>query len=174
MPIESPADSRNGSTLADFTRLGLIIPSLRGRDVASVLQELSQALHQAGCVADLLPFYHAALNREFLVSTDMEPGLACPHARLPGLKQLYFAYGRSEPPLTWGGGAGRSIHGVFLLAVPATDSAQYLRLVSGLVRLGQDTALLRTLRQATDAAQILRVLTEVRLRARLGVDAGQA
>jgi len=100
--INSPIISM---TLADFTSPGLIIPHLRGQDVASVIQELSQALQREGRVGDLLPFYHAALNREFLVSTDMEAGMAFPHARLPGLKELSFALGRSGEPLGWGANA---------------------------------------------------------------------
>ena len=86
-------------TLADFTSPGMIIPHLRGQDAASVIQELSHALQREGRVPDLLPFYHAVLNREFLVSTDMEAGMALPHARLPGLKELAFAFGRSDQPL---------------------------------------------------------------------------
>ncbi|NOS70392.1 MAG: PTS sugar transporter subunit IIA, partial [Verrucomicrobia bacterium] len=73
-------------TLADFTSPGLIIPHLRGQDAASVIQELSQALQREQRIPDSLPFYHAALNREFMVSTDMEAGMAFPHARLPALK----------------------------------------------------------------------------------------
>ena len=78
--------SNTAMTLADFTSAGLIIPHLRGQDVATVIQELSQAMRRERRVPDLLPFYHAALNREFLVSTDMEAGMAFPHARLPGLQ----------------------------------------------------------------------------------------
>ncbi len=89
-------------TLADFTSPGLIIPSLRGKDVASVIQELGQALQRKGRIPDLLPFYHAALNREYLLSTEMEAGMAFPHARAPGLNGLAFALGRSAEPLGWG------------------------------------------------------------------------
>ena len=70
-------------TLADFTSPGTIIPWLRGQDVATILQELSQALHQERRVPEMLPFYHAVLNREFLVNTNLEPGMAFPHARMP-------------------------------------------------------------------------------------------
>ena len=74
-------------TLADFTSPRLIVPQLRGVDAVSAIQELSQALQREGRIADSLPFYHAALNREFMVSTDMEAGMAFPHARLPGRRR---------------------------------------------------------------------------------------
>lgn len=151
-------------TLADFTSPGLIISHLRGQDAASVIQELSQAMQREQRVPDLLPFYHAALNREFLVSTDMEAGMAFPHARLPGLKELFFAFGRSDRPLGWGAKATRSVRLVFLMAVPATDSTQYLSLISGLARLAKDSRLVDKLMAAQDTFQILEVLQQIKLR----------
>jgi mannitol/fructose-specific phosphotransferase system IIA component (Ntr-type) len=151
-------------TLADFTSPGLIIPHLRGQDAATVIQELSRALRNEQRVPDLLPFYHAALNREFLVSTDMEEGMAFPHARLAGLNELSFALGRSAQPLAWGGRVDRTVRLVFLIAVPATDSTQYLWLISGLVRMAKDPALLERLHTAADTFQILEVLQQVELR----------
>jgi mannitol/fructose-specific phosphotransferase system IIA component (Ntr-type) len=151
-------------TLADFTSPGMIVPHLRGPDVTSVIQELSQAMQREGRVPDLLPFYHAALNREFLVSTEMEAGMAFPHARLPGFKELSFAFGRSDEPLVWGARGTRPVKMVFLLAVPATDSTQYLLLISGLVRLAKQIPLLEKLQTAQDPFQILEVFQQVTLR----------
>ncbi len=151
-------------TLADFTSPGLIIPHLRGQDVATVIQELSRAMQRESRVPDLLPFYHAALNREFLVNTDMEAGLAFPHARLPELNELSFALGRSDEPLTWGTRAAPSVRLVFLIAVPATDSIQYLLLISGLARLARDSRLVEKLHRAQDNIQILEVLQQIKLR----------
>jgi hypothetical protein len=39
---------------------------LRERDTAGIISQLSQALQGEGCVPDLLPFYHSALNQEWL------------------------------------------------------------------------------------------------------------
>jgi len=151
-------------TLADFTSPGLIVPRLRGQDAASVIQELSQALQRENRVPDLLPFYHAVLNREFLLSSDWEAGMAFPHARLPALKQLSFALGRSDKPLSWGGNVVRTVRLVFLIAVPATDSTQYLSLISGLARLAKEERLVEQLHAALDTEQICEALHHVKLR----------
>jgi len=160
-------------TLADFTSPGLIIPHLRGRDAAAVIQELSHALQSENRIPDLLPFYQSALNREFMVSTDMEAGMAFPHARLPGLKQFSFAFGRSDEPLVWGPKSARSVRLVFLMAVPATDSTQYLLLISGLVRLARDSRLVEKLHAAQDTFQISEVLQQVELRTNLKPDSAR-
>ena len=151
-------------TLADFTSPGLIIPSLRGQDAPSVIQELSLALQREGRIPNLLPFYHAALNREFLLSTEMEAGMAFPHARAPGLNVLSFALGRSAEPMGWGAKAARSVRLVFLIAVPATDSIQYLQLISGLARLAKESRLVDKLLAAQDPFRVFEVLQEIGLR----------
>ena len=150
-------------TLADFTRAGLIVPDLASLDATSVIHELSLALQREGCVSDWLPFYHEALNREFLLSTDMEAGMAFPHARLAGLRELAFAFGRSDVPFAWGPGMTHPVRMVFLLAVPA-EAENYLSLVSGLARLSGNSVLLERIRRATDVGEILSAFREVELR----------
>ncbi len=151
-------------TLADFTSPGLIVPHLRGADAAGVIQELSQAMQREKRVPDLLPFYHAALNRELMMGSDWEAGMAFPHARLPALKELSFALGRSDEPLGWSAKGVRSVRLVFLIAVPATDSTQYLSLISGLARLAKEGRLVEQLHAARDDIHILEVLKQIRLR----------
>jgi mannitol/fructose-specific phosphotransferase system IIA component (Ntr-type) len=151
-------------TLADFTSPELILARLQSVDVAGVVHELSQALQRQGCISDLLPFYHAALNREYLVSTNTEAGMAFPHARLPELTRVSFSLGRAKQPLPWGSNVARSVRLVFLLAVPATDSTQYLPLISGLVRLARNDALLQKLLTLPEPTELFKVLQQVELR----------
>lgn len=171
MSADTFIPSTAAMTLADFTSPGLIVPHLRGREAASVIQELSQAMQREKRIPDLLPFYQAALNREFMVSTDMEAGMAFPHARLPGLKELSFALGRSDEPLVWGAKTSRSVRLVFLMAVPATDSTQYLLLISGLARLAKESRLVEKLQAAQDTFQMADVLRQIELRRSLTPDA---
>src|ERR1039457_3556076 len=89
-------------SLADYTRPALIVPRLRERDTAGIINELSQVLQRQGCVADVLPFYQAALNQELLTTSALDCGIAFPHARLSAVRQLQFALGRAPEPLIWG------------------------------------------------------------------------
>ena len=152
------------ATLAEFTRPALVVPELRERDTAGIIGELSQVLQRDGCVTDLLPFYHTALNQELLSSSAIECGLALPHARLNGVKRLTFALGRTPEPVSWGAKGSWRVQFIFLLAVPATDAAGYLHLLASLARLGQQNDLLHQLRAAESAEAILAVLEGIRLR----------
>ena len=53
---------------------------------------------------------------------------------------------------------------VFLLAVPATDSTQYLQVISGLARFAKEPRLVETLHAAQDTFQILQVLRQLPVR----------
>lgn len=141
-----------------------MVPQLQGRDAPGIIGELSQALHREACVPDALTFYHAVLNREFLVSTAMDYGLAFPHARLNGLDQLWFALGRTTEPVIWGGKGGKTVRLVFLIAVPASDATSYLHLLSALSRLTKEDHSLEDLLSARNACALLDVLKQIKLR----------
>ncbi len=147
--------------LAEFTKPGLIVPHLQSRDSNGAIHELSLVMQREGGVPDWLRFYHEALNREFLLRTDMEAGMAFPHARLSGLKDLVFAFGRSDEAFPWGADPAHRVRMVFLVAVPAGDAGQYLALVGGLARLSGAPALLTAIRDATGPGEILAAFRQI-------------
>jgi len=160
---ETVAATACGS-LADYTRPSLIVAELRERDMAGVVKELSQVLHQQGAVPDVLAFYHAALNHEFLVNSAIDCGLAIPHARLHGVANSTFAYGRSSQPIGWGSGLSWPVQHVFLLAVPATDAAGFLQVLSALARLGRERELLAGLAQGSTAEELFEFFRQIKVR----------
>ena len=164
MVLDSAIKVAVPATLADYTHATLIVPELHEQDTAGIISELSHVLQREGTVADLLPFYHAALNQELLCSSAVGGGLAFPHARLNGVKQLRFAFGRAPAPVSWGARGALGVRFVFLLAVPATDAASYLHLLASLARLGQQPDLLHELGTAAEADAILALLERVKVR----------
>ena len=164
MPFDVTVGPVGQLTLADYTRPGLVLSSLRERDTAGIIGQLSQALQREGFVSDVLPFYHAALNHELMSNSALSCGIALPHGRLSGIKQLQFALGRAPEPVTWGAKGSWPVQFVFLLAVPATDAASYLHLLASLARFGQNAERLAQLRAAKDASAIMSILEDTRLR----------
>jgi nitrogen PTS system EIIA component len=156
--------SESCASLAGYTRPALIVPALRERDTAGVIKELSEVLHQARCVPDLLAFYNAALNHEFLVNSGTDCGIAFPHARLNGVTASSFAFGHTSEPILWGTRPSQPVRFVFLLAVPATDAAGFLQVLSALARVGQTPSVLAALAEQSTADAIFQVLSEVKVR----------
>src|SRR5512135_3435361 len=126
MDVEVTSSVATPATLADFTRCSLIVPALWQDDPAGIIGELSQFLQREGTVPDVLSFYHAALNQELMNNSAVEAGVAFPHARLGGIRQLRFSLGRAPQPIPWGPKGSPPVRLVFLIAVPATDAAGYL------------------------------------------------
>ena len=164
MPPEATLPTTAPVTLASFTQPGLIVPRLRERDTAGIIGELSRLLQRQGFVADLLPFYQSALNQELLANSALECGLAFPHARLSGVKQLQFAFGCTPEPVLWGAKGSWPVQLIFLMAVPATDAASYLQLLASLAKLGQQPELLAELRAAENPGAVLGALEQIRMR----------
>jgi mannitol/fructose-specific phosphotransferase system IIA component (Ntr-type) len=151
-------------SLADYTQPALIVSQLRERDTAGAVKELSHVLHEQGCVPDLLAFYNAALNHEFLVNSATECGIALPHARLNGVVESRFAFGRAPEPFIWGSRAGSPVQFVFLLAVPSTDAAGFLQLLSALARLSREQGLLRALHSLSSVEEIFHLFQQIKVR----------
>ncbi len=163
-PFEVMPGTAGILTLGDYTAPPLIVPQLRERDTPGIIGELSQALQRQGCLPDMLPFYHAALNQELLANSALPCGIAFPHARLAGVKQVQFALGRTPHPITWGCKNSWTVQFIFLLAVPATDAARYLHLLATLARLGHQADHLTQLRSAPTSEAIHAVLEGIVVR----------
>jgi len=148
-------------TLADFTSPELIIPHLQAEDVRGILGALSDVLQRAGRVPEKSLLFDAALKREVLVSTDMAVGMAFPHARLTGLKQLSFALGRADKPLSWSTKSAQPVRLIFLLAVPENEAMQYLQLISGISRFAALPERVKEIHAAGDAAAMVEVLRQI-------------
>ena len=152
-------------TLADFTSPSLIIPYLEAGDATTAIRELSTSLQREGLITDLLQFYQAVLNREFLCHTVTEPGWAMPHAVGRHLTQPYFALGRWTPPRLWLK-SGQVVKLIFLMAVPETDARGYLNLLSGVARLSKRPELIDQILSAGDAKEMFGILRGVQLPSR--------
>ena len=150
-------------TLAEYTSPGLIVPSLRGLDAPSIIQELSALLQREGRIADLLPFYQAALNREYLCTTVTEPGFALPHVLVKGLDKPCFALGRTPKPIAWVRETFMRVRLIFLLGVPETDARAYITLIRGIARLSKDIQLVDHVLKAKDSFELIELLRQVKL-----------
>lgn len=151
-------------TLSNYTTPALMIPRLRNRDASAVIAELCSVLHREKFVKEPLPFYNDVISREILSSTATSPGWAMPHARGRNLERLSFTLGLAAEPLRWFGDAGEPVNMVFLFAVPESETAAYLRLMSGLAKISRDPLLLERLRQAGDSQSMFELLQQVPLR----------
>jgi mannitol/fructose-specific phosphotransferase system IIA component (Ntr-type) len=80
------------------------------------------------------------------------------------VREISFAFGRTDKPITWRAGGGESVKLVFLIAVPATEPAQYLLLIAGLAGLSRDALLFERLQREDDPDQIMQAFQRIHLK----------
>ena len=150
------------SVLADYTNSSLLVPALDSADDCRAIAELSQLLQNERRISNSADLIKAVISRELLCSTAVAPGWALPHGRLSDVPQLCFALGRCRSPIKWFG-SREPVRLVFLFVVPENAGAAYLSVVSGLARLGQDSARAGQLLRAPDSQSILEILQHTEL-----------
>lgn len=122
------------SGISRYTSPELMMVNLKGTTGEEVLAELCERMSDEAFVADGALLLDLALQREAIVSTAVENGLAFPHVRGVEGGGLSMAVGISRKGVKFGG-PGRTLTRIFFFVViPTATSAFYLKLISGLSR----------------------------------------
>jgi mannitol/fructose-specific phosphotransferase system IIA component (Ntr-type) len=87
--------------LSDFLRSDFVVPDLQGRDVESVVEELSFCAAQAG-IASQEVIAGKLFERERSHPTAIGAGLAIPHATVPGMSASAIGVALASSPGTCG------------------------------------------------------------------------
>ncbi len=120
--------------IARFTAPELMMFPLKGTTGEEVLAEMTARMQQEGFVHDSAHLLDLALQREAIISTAVDNGLAFPHVRGVEGGGLSMAVGISKKGVKFGG-PGRTLSRIFFFVViPTATSAFYLKLIAGLSR----------------------------------------
>lgn len=121
-----------------FTSPELMIVPLKGSTAEEVLSEMCQRMAEEGFVNDGDHLLDLAQQREAIVSTAVENGLAFPHVRGVEGGGLSMIVGIHRKGVKFGG-PGRTLSRIFFfMAIPTATSAFYLKLLAGLTRTFSD------------------------------------
>jgi DNA integrity scanning protein DisA with diadenylate cyclase activity/mannitol/fructose-specific phosphotransferase system IIA component (Ntr-type) len=107
---------------------------LKNRSKRGALSELVRAT--CGTVPGLAPeaIFEAIWAREQLVSSWVDPGLAIPHARLPGFGQFIMAVGRSKAGVEYESADGKPVHLLVMILGAAEEMGRHLLLLAETAR----------------------------------------
>lgn len=119
------------SGISRFSAESLMAPNLKGTTGAEVIAELATLMEQKNFVSGADKLVESALEREAVLSTAMENGLAFPHVRGVEGGGLTLSLGVSNKGVKFDD-AGNVCNIVFFITIPTAVSAFYLRLMSGL------------------------------------------
>ncbi len=106
--------------LRDLLDESSVIPDLRGRDRAQVIEEMAQRAFEKGFVADKPWFVGALVERESMTPTAIEGGVAFLHTRQRNSRRIskpFILMGRHHAGVDFGAADGRPTNLLFLLGL---------------------------------------------------------
>ena len=116
--------------IARFSSPDLMVPALKAKTRDEAIIELANTMQDAHFVDDAGKLFSAAIERENILSTGMENGLAFPHVRNVEGGGLTLALGVSKNGVKFDDEHVANI--ICFMTIPTAVSAFYLRLVAGL------------------------------------------
>jgi PTS system nitrogen regulatory IIA component len=143
--------------LADFLDFDAIKTSLSGGSKKSLLQQLANLAGQR-LELDSAAILAGISEREQLGSTGFGHGVAIPHGKIEGLKQIYCLFVRLAEPLDYKAIDGRPVDLVFLLLSPPDAGAEHLKALAAISRVTRHAATLEKMRGARSRDALAAVL----------------
>jgi mannitol/fructose-specific phosphotransferase system IIA component (Ntr-type) len=148
---------------ADFVCFEATIPELQARDRDGVIAELVSALEKAGRLKkgsrdDIIK---AMIKRENEASTGMGKGIALPHVKHSGVKDIVAAIGKSSAGIDFSALDKQPVYSVILLISPADNPDKHLQAMENIFKRLQQEKFRKFLRQSCSAEEIEDLLREI-------------
>jgi len=125
--------------IARFSSSQLMIPNLEAKSREEGISELIGIMSSEGFIENPESLLSAALNREAIVPTAVDHGLAFPHVRGVEGGGLIFSLGIKKQGLKFGAPRDRLTRIIFFIVIPFAASAFYLQLIAGLMETFRET-----------------------------------
>ncbi len=152
---EAPDRDNPKTGISRFSAEELMVCDLGACSREAAIAKLALAMEQNRFISSAENLVTAALEREGVLSTAMEGGLAFPHVRGVEGGGLTLAMGVSKEGIDWD---GEKVNMVFLSAIPVAVSAFYLRLMAGLAQSFAKEANRTAVLEAKDSAALWKAL----------------
>ena len=152
---EAPDRDNPKTGISRFSAEELMIAGMDATTREDAIAQLAEAMESNGFISSADNLVAAALERESVLSTAIEGGIAFPHVRGVEGGGLTLAMGVSKKGIDWD---GEKVHIVFLSAIPVAVSAFYLRLMAGLSQSFAKDANRKAVIDAKDSAALWKAL----------------
>jgi PTS system fructose-specific IIC component len=120
--------------LAKYLRTGSIAARLKASGKWEAIDELLDLLVRQGLVSDRALARRDLEKRELQMSTGLEDGLAVPHAKSAGVKELTVALGLAPAGIDFGGLDGKPARVIALVLSAVGSTGPHIECISELVR----------------------------------------
>ena len=146
--------------IADFLTASRIIPSLKAADKKGALKEMADWMACEDPALDARRLFDILLEREKISTTAIGEGVAIPHGKAPGVKQVRGLLARSSQGVDFDSLDGGLTHLFFVLVAPEDSAADHLKALARISRLLKDSDFRLRLMKEKSGAEIFAVIKE--------------
>ena len=144
---------------SDLLSPGRILAGVRINSRKRLLELISETLAKKNKELNSREIFESLCVREQLGSTGLGDGVAIPHGRISGTRDVEALFLQLIKPLPFDADDGKPVDLIFALAVPKHCTEDHSKLLSSIVDRFSDPELLERLREAADANEIWQLLS---------------
>jgi len=133
---------------------------LEGTDKEAVIKELVDLLDASNLLIDKQQVYQAVITRESTKSTGIGFGIAIPHGKCSGVKELVMAIGISHKGIDFQSIDGKPVHIVVLLVSPIDRTGPLIQALARISRLMLDEDFKNSLQNAASSEELFKLISE--------------
>lgn len=143
--------------LTDLMNGQAVVSSLAAENKKHLLQELARLASPLTGQSEH-GIFDVLLERERLGTTGVGHGIAIPHGKVDGLKQVYGLFARLARPVDYEAIDEQPVDLVFLLLSPPDAGADHLKALASVSKILRDQELCKKIRAANDTAVLHKLL----------------
>ncbi len=132
---------------------------LAGKDKYSVITELVDLLAEKRLIQDREAALDAVFTRERTRSTGIGSGIAIPHGKCGGVRELVMALGIAHEPISFESVDGKPVSLVILLVSPQDQTGPHIQALARISRLLLDEEFKNALERAPSAQAVYELLS---------------
>ena len=144
---------------SDLLSPGRILAGVRINSRKRLLELISETLAKKNKELNSREIFESLCVREQLGSTCLGDGVAIPHGRISGTRDVEAIFLQLIKPLPFDADDGKPVDLIFAMAVPKHCTEDHSKLLSSIVDRFSDPELLERLREAADANEIWQLLS---------------
>jgi len=126
----------------------------------AAITELVDLLDANGLLSDRDVALDAVLTRERAQSTGTGAGIAIPHGKCNGVKELVMALGIAHEPIEFGSIDGKPVTILILLVSPADQTGRHIQALARISRLMLNEQFKQRIEKAASAEEVYELLDD--------------
>jgi fructose-specific phosphotransferase system IIA component len=146
--------------LVDILKPENVKVPLESKSKTEAIGELVNLLAKNGDVADAKKVLDAVLERESTRTTGIGNGLAIPHGKCTGAKDLVMAIGKAATPIDFQSIDGRPVTLIWLLTSPPDKTGPHIHALARISRLMTIDKFRQALAGAQSAQQVYEIVSK--------------